>query len=205
MKDEKRQARMAQIEAAAYGLMAEQGFEGTSMLAVAKAAKASNETMYRWYGDKHGLFESMVRANADKVREELNRFHAAERAPLDILRRVAPVLLDMLLGERAIALNRAAASDPSGRLGRAISAGGRETVLPLLQKLMGAAINDGSLRPPKEGDIAALFMSLLVGDRQVRRVIGVMAPPSPREIEAQAQIAMAQFTALCGVSAARAP
>ena len=52
MRDDKKQQRRRQIEAAAYDLLVQYGYDGTSMLAVAKAAKASNETMYRWYGDK---------------------------------------------------------------------------------------------------------------------------------------------------------
>ena len=116
---------------------------------------------------------------------------------MNVLERVAPVLLEMLLGDKAIALNRAAASDPTGVLGKAIAKGGREAVLPLLKKLMIDAINDGSLVPPKDGDIAVLFMHLLVGDQQIRRVIGNAAAPSARAIEVQARTAMAQFVALC--------
>ncbi len=197
MRSEKRDARMREIETAAYGVLAQHGYEGTSMLAVAKAAKASNETMYRWYGDKIGLFESMVRANAARVQTGLAAITAEESQPLDVLNRIAPVLLGMLLGDRAIALNAAAASDPTGTLGKAIVKGGRETVLPLLEKLMRDAINNGSLAPPKDGDIAVLFMHLLVGDQQVRRVIGTMAAPSSRTIEGHARIAMAQFMTLC--------
>ncbi|MGC1495361.1 MAG: TetR/AcrR family transcriptional regulator [Sulfitobacter sp.] len=197
MRSEKRDARMREIETAAYAVMAQHGYDGTSMLAVAKVAKASNETMYRWYGDKVGLFESMVQANAAEVQTSLAAMVATASPPLETLRRIAPVLLTMLLGDRAIALNTAAASDPSGTLGKAIAKGGRDTVLPLLEKLMTDSINDGSLVPPRHGDIAALFMHLLVGDQQIRRVIGTMAAPSVRAIEMQASTAMAQFTALC--------
>ena len=60
--DEARQRREAAIHAAAYALLAEHGYGGTSMLRVARAARASNETLYRWYGGKDGLFTAMVRA-----------------------------------------------------------------------------------------------------------------------------------------------
>ncbi len=197
MRTEKRDARMREIETVAYGLLARQGYEGTSMLAVAKAAKASNETLYRWYGDKNGLFESMIRANATEVQDALAVLTEKQAPPLQILDRIAPALLAMLLGDRAIILNRAAASDPSGALGKAIARGGRETVLPLLQRLMTDAINAGSLAPPPDGDIAALFMHLLVGDQQIRRVIGTIAAPSARAVEGQARTAMARFRRLC--------
>lgn len=197
MRSEKRDARKREIETAAYEVLMRHGYDGTSMLAVAKAAQASNETMYRWYGDKNGLFENMVQANAAEVKIALTMMTDANAPPLEVLERIAPVLLMMLLGDRAIALNRAAASDPTGTLGRAIAKGGREVILPLLQRLMMDAINARTLSPPVEGDIAALFMHLLVGDQQIRRVIGAMAAPAARAVESQAKAAMAQFTTLC--------
>ncbi|MBM1689827.1 TetR/AcrR family transcriptional regulator [Sulfitobacter geojensis] len=204
MREEKRQARKAQIEAEAYALFDELGFEGTSMLAVAKRAKASNETMYRWYGDKHGLFESMVRSNAAQVRTQLAEVVDVPAAPLERLEKVAPVLLGMLLGPRAITLNRAAATDPTGALGQLLAKGGREDVLPLIKDVLLQAVRQGDLQRPKDGEIGALFMHLLVGDQQIRRVIGTMAAPSQDEVTENAKIALAQFTALCA-SATRAP
>ena len=197
MREENRQARMREIEAQAYELFAEAGFEGTSMLAVAKRVKASNETMYRWYGDKNGLFESMVRANAAAVRRALADATKVMASPLEQLAGVAPVLLGMLVSERAILLNRAAASDPTGALGQLLAQGGREDVLPLIERLLQEAIRQGALQEPDGGRISALFLYLLVGDQQVRRVIGTMAEPTEVEVKAQAQRAMVQLCSLC--------
>ena len=198
MKADKRTARMREIEAVAYDLIAAHGFEGTSMLAIAKVAKASNETLYRWYGDKRGLFLSMVQANTQEVRAALDAALQPDADPVAGLRQVAPVLLGMLLGEKAIALNRAAASDPTGALGQALAAGGREEVFPLLQQLLGAAIRQGVVSQPQSGEIGTLFMHLLVGDLQVRRVIGTLPEPSAETVARQAGCAMDQLAALCG-------
>ena len=199
MKEEKKQTRMTEIETEAYALFAQYGFDGTSMLAVAKQAKASNETMYRWYGDKHGLFESMVRRNAAHVRAMLEEAIQDREAPLTALQRLAPVLLKMLLSEKAILLNRAAASDPTGGLGRLLAKSGREDVMPLIASLLQDAVRSGTLKPPKEDDVAALFIRLLVGDQQIRRVIGTLPEPTQGEVTAQARRAIAQFNALCRV------
>lgn len=198
MREEKKQARMAEIETAAYALFAQNGFEGTSMLAVAKQAKASNETMYRWYGDKNGLFDSMVKRNAAHVRTMLGKAIKERVAPLPTLEKLAPVLLSMLLSEKAILLNRAAASDPTGGLGQLLAKSGREDVLPLIEELLQDAIQSDALKPPDDGDIGALFMHLLVGDQQIRRVIGTMAEPTQSDVTAQATRAIRQFVALCG-------
>ena len=197
MRTEKRQARMIEIEAVAYDLFAENGFEGTSMLAIATAAKASNETMYRWYGDKHGLFESMVQHNAAEVRGKLEEATETGAAPMEVLAEVAPVLLGMLLGQRAILLNRAAASDPSGALGRLLAASGRETVLPLIAGVLQDAVARQELRAPEDELLAPLFMRLLVGDQQVRRTIGTLLEPSTTEVRRQANQAIAHLRRLC--------
>ena len=60
MRADTRARRQAQIEEVAYRLLQIRGYAATSMLAVAREASASNETLYRWYGDKNGLFTSMV-------------------------------------------------------------------------------------------------------------------------------------------------
>lgn len=98
MKDELRQERQAEIAEAAYGLLEVHGYGGTSMLQIAKAAKASNETLYRWYGDKDGLFIAMVRDNAREVRQMLEKALEHHDDPLESLSRIAPVFLSMLLG-----------------------------------------------------------------------------------------------------------
>ncbi len=197
MREKKKQARMCEIEAVAYDLLGRKGYESTSMLAVAKAAKASNETMYRWYGDKNGLFLNMVRANAAEVRDALESLVSAGAGPMKTLEKIAPVLLGMLLGDKAIALNRAAAADASGALGVAISTGGRAEVLPLIERVLTDAVRSGALAPPAEGALGPLFMRLLVGDQQIRRAIGALPAPTKAEVEAQAAVAMAQFRRLC--------
>ena len=197
MRTEKRNARMAEIEAAAHALFAVQGFEGTSMLAIAKAAKASNETMYRWYGDKHGLFAQMVKRNAAEVSAALEAARQDEAPPLAVLSRIAPVLLGMLLGEKAILLNRAAASDPSGALGKLLADSGRETVLPLIAEVLDDAVAQGALTRPKDDALPPLFIRLLVGDQQVRRVIGSLVEPTPEEVARQAEVALAHLKRLC--------
>ena len=196
MRDDKRQLRHDAITQAAYALLAEKGYDGTSMLSIAKAAKASNETLYRWYGDKRGLFEAMVRDNAAEVKTMLEAEMSSGGRPIDALRTIAPVLLSMLLGERAILLNRAAASDPSGELGAAIAMGGRDAVQPLI-----AAVIEGieTEVTPQGMSKADLFLGLLIGDAQIRRVLGVMPALPEDQIQARSNAAIAAFLKVLSV------
>ena len=112
-----RQDREDRIEQATYALLAEKGYGSTSMLSIAKRAKCSNETLYNWYGDKVGLIRALVTNNAEQARALLDQALDANGSALDVLERFGPVLLGILLGDKAVALNRAAAADASGELG----------------------------------------------------------------------------------------
>jgi AcrR family transcriptional regulator len=188
MQSSKQEERRVQIEDAAYRMLGEKGYAGTSMLAIARAAKASNETLYNWYGDKKGLMAALVARNTETVRATLAENVSGD--PMDHLARLGPVLLAMVLGPRAVALNRAAAADPSGDLGRAISEGGREVVAPLVTQIMVRAVADGSLQGEPE-DLAQLYLTLLIGDQQIRRVTGAMEAPTPEQNAKRSEEALA--------------
>ncbi|KUF09200.1 TetR/AcrR family transcriptional regulator [Pseudoponticoccus marisrubri] len=175
MTPETKAAREAQIAEAAYALLAEKGLAGMSMLAVARRAKASNETLYRWYGDKAGLFRALIARNAAQVSERLDVMLAAPADKQD-LEAVGAALLDMLLSERAIALNRAAASDASGSLGQVLAEAGRGAVFPRLAALFAREVAADRVTGPA-GAAAALWVDLLVGDWQIRCATGAMARP----------------------------
>jgi AcrR family transcriptional regulator len=190
VKPETRLAREAEIEAAAYDLLAQKGYLGMSMLSVAKRAKCSNETMYNWYGDKLGLVRAMVDRNAADAKAVLSDVGGGEKSAIETLKEFGPVLLTLLLSENAIALNRAAAADPSHELGQALATAGRETVVPLLIQVFECAIEEGAFADSKPSEAADLYLRLLIGDLQIRRVIGRLAVPTETEIKSRADEAM---------------
>ncbi|UWQ17837.1 TetR/AcrR family transcriptional regulator [Jannaschia sp. M317] len=173
MKDTRRKAREAQIEQAAYEVIEAKGYAGTSMLAVARRARASNETLYNWYGDKQGLFRALVQRNAQEVTDHLAQAIAGSEDPADaILVDVGALLLGLVAGQRAVALNRAAAADPTGALGALIAQGGRDTVAPMLGRLIAQVLRRSGPAQVDAAAATALFLDLLIGDLQIRRVIG---------------------------------
>ena len=155
------------------------------MLAVAKAANASNETLYRWYGNKRGLFTALVARNAGQVRRELERaLGDGDEDPAEVLGRFGPMLLAMVTSDRAVLLNRVAAAeaDPSPELGQALAAAGREVVFRLVARLFERI---GTERLPEATDstvAATVYLDLLLGDLQVRRVTGAMPTLSEADI-----------------------
>ncbi|MEM7490997.1 MAG: TetR/AcrR family transcriptional regulator [Pseudomonadota bacterium] len=176
-----RAARRARIEAAAYAVLEARGYAGTSMLAVAKAARASNETLYRWYGDKTGLFAALIAGNAERVRTVLEDAAVDGTDPIATLDTLGPCLLDCLLGDRAVALNRAAAADPTGELGAVLAKTGRDRIAPMIADVLDRLRADGRITYDAPGEAADLYIALLVGDRQIRRVAAHLPPPSEAE------------------------
>lgn len=204
MKSNKRTARRAEIEATAYRLLDEAGVSGLSIRALAKAARASNETLYRWYGDKAGLLAALVAGNTDLVRAAMDKAAARGDGPLEQLREMGPVLLQMVLSDRAIALNRAAAADSSGDLGRAIASGGRETVGPMIGALFARARAAGALPGTDEtGDLIPVYLGLLIGDQQIRRAIGTLPPPSAEDCRRRADWALETILQIARAGPAR--
>ncbi|MEM9330791.1 MAG: TetR/AcrR family transcriptional regulator [Pseudomonadota bacterium] len=180
MREEKRIRRQEQIESAAYKVLEAKGYGGTSMLGIAKQAQASNETLYSWYGDKKGLFRALVTRNAEEVKCHLEEELQSDHDALAILETLGPKLLTLLTGDRAVALNRAAAADSSGELGATLSLAGREAVFPLLEQVLLRAKEEGQLTFKHSGDAVGLYLDLLIGDQQIRRVIGRLPSPSEK-------------------------
>ncbi|MDA7429883.1 TetR/AcrR family transcriptional regulator [Primorskyibacter aestuariivivens] len=172
MKESRRAERREQIESAAYALLIERGYAGTSMLEIAKRARASNETLYRWYGDKPGLFAAMIRSNAEKGLRALSGTLDTHAELEPRLHAFGAALLGGILSDQAIALNRAAAADSSGELGAALARHGRDAVMPVLAAELGGLTGFDT-----EEEAAETFVALLIGDLQIRRVIGQMAAP----------------------------
>ncbi len=198
MRAESRAKRQEEIETAAYELLERNGYAGTSMQGIARLAKASNETLYNWYGDKQGLFKALVTRNAAEVKGLLKRELSSERDALIILGLLGPRLLALLLGERAIALNRAAAADASGVLGAALAEAGRDSVLPLLVRVLERARDAGQLSFERSDQAAVLYLNLLVGDLQIRRVIGTARPPTLDFCRDRSESAVSYFQKLLG-------
>ncbi|MGI6855041.1 TetR/AcrR family transcriptional regulator [Mesorhizobium sp. 1B3] len=190
--------RRKRIEDAAYAVLCESGYKSTSLLSVARQASASNETLYNWYGNKQGLFRSLIEENAREARKLLSDALTEAHDPLATVWALGPILLALVTSNRAVALNRAAAADvaETHSLGPSISELGRETIRPLLSELLGRAAHEGLIACTDPDHAVDIYFRLLIGDLQIRRVIGVLPELTPTEIEERAEGAMILFVRL---------
>ncbi len=198
--------RRAAIEAAAYEVLAEKGYKAASMLEIAKRAGASNETLYKWYGNKQGLFRALVEANAREASRRLDAYldHSVGSA-LDTLEDVGVALLTTLTGDRAVALNRAAAGDvhDTGSLGPALATFGRKAVMIRLAALFRHARALGEINVRDAEEAAETWLSLLVGDLQIRRVTGAIGPLETAAAKTRSAEARRAVVSLYGQSTSR--
>lgn len=179
-------------------VLAERGYRDASMLEIARRASASKETLYAWFGDKRGLFEAVIRRNAQVVQTVLAR-HLEGNAPAErVLMDFGHALLELLLGNSAVAINRAAISearsDPS--LAQTLASAGREATLPAFIRFLELHQERGALRIEAPSEAAEDFLGLLLGDTQVRRLLGLLSAPRKAQIEARAAHATHTFLRL---------
>ena len=185
----------------ALAVLAERGYRDASMREIARRAHASKETLYSWFGDKSGLFEQLVSWQAGRLDEAL----AGSLEPdgddaKTVLRTFAVEVLRLLLGERAVIINRVAISefpaDPA--FARILTSRGRGSVVPKLERYLEAQRARGRLRFHDAEYAAEVLVGLVVGDQQVRRLLGSLPELGPAQAEERAELAVNAFLTLFG-------
>ncbi|WP_292548916.1 TetR/AcrR family transcriptional regulator C-terminal domain-containing protein [Mesorhizobium sp.] len=77
------------------------------------------------------------------------------------------------------------------------AAGGRDSVFPLIEKLIQRGLERSALTAPSARMAADWFLNLLIGDLQIRRVIGTLPVPSDKDIRSRVAAAVSAFRKLC--------
>jgi AcrR family transcriptional regulator len=193
--------RREEILKVALSVLAERGYRGASMREIAERARASKETLYAWFGNKRGLFEELVGWQAERVDAVIApSLERDSDDPSVVLRGFALELQRLLLGERAVVINRAAiseaASDPT--FARILAARGRGSVVPKLERYLEGQRERGHLAFEEAQVAIDALIGLAVGDQQVRRLLGVLSMPGTEEMETRAERATGQFLTLFG-------
>jgi AcrR family transcriptional regulator len=185
---------------AAFALLVERGYQGTTMGAVAERAGSSKETLYAWFTSKQGLFAALVRRQA----EAANRAAAAAldarpgADPAETLTGLATNLLGLLLGERSVAINRAAMAEPDGELAAVLLAEGRHRTGPIVEAYLARLAAEGRIRVDDPAEAFQLLYGLVLRDLQIRVLLGE-APPRKAALAAQARTAVDRFLSLTAV------
>jgi len=195
-----RDRRRDEILDAATDVLSRRGYRDTTMLEVARRASASKETLYSWFGDKRGLFEAIIKRNAEGVQATLDEQLVDDRPVAEVLTAFGGALARLLLGDGAVALDRAAisaaASEPE--LARLLTACGRDATLPRFMAYLERERSRGTLAFDDANQAAQDFLGLLFGDMQIRRLLGVVSIPDGSIIDARTGCATTRFLQLYG-------
>ena len=188
---------------ATFELLVERGYQGTTMAGVAERAGSSKETLYAWFGSKQGLFTALIRRQAEAANQAVAAALDGDGAgsdPAATLTAFATNLLRLLLGERSVALNRAAIADlggrePGGELAAVLLAQGRHRTGPVVEDYLARLAAAGHLRIDDPAEAFRLLYGLVIQDLQIRVLLGE-PPPRPGALATQARVAVERFLVL---------
>lgn len=194
-------SRQQEVLDAALALLKERG-EAPTMNAVAERASCSKETLYKWFGGREGLLTATVQRQASGVRALPAPEGGFDGETLRTsLSEFARNWLRTLTGETSVALNRLAVGE-AGRDGRALGGivleNGPLAMQRRLEPLLEAGRRAGLLAFADGREAFRTFFGLVVGDTQIRLLLGDGRRPDEAEIDEHAAAATAQFFALFG-------
>lgn len=192
-------ARQREVLDAALSILVD-GRAQLTMASVADRASCSKETLYKWFGGRDGLLTATVQWQAAKVRAvpvppegfRLETFRAS-------LEHFARDWLETIAGPTSVALNRLAigeASEAGGTLGRIVLDNGPLAMRRRLMPVLEAGRAAGLVAFESGDDAFRTFFGLVVGDRQIRLLLGEAGPASQGSDAADAARAAAQFLVL---------
>ncbi len=94
--------RTREILAAARRLMQSRGVEAVTMEEVAAAAGVAKGTIYLYFQGKENLVQALISQVGEQILADIEAVEQERGAPLEKVQRVASILLDYLMRERAL-------------------------------------------------------------------------------------------------------
>jgi AcrR family transcriptional regulator len=167
-------AHRARVLAAARECLIDHGYERTTMLAIARRSGSSKETLYRWFGDKAGLFRTLIEAEGARTVEGLRHSLTGDGDPEDVLTEFAIRLLTLLTDDWSLTANRAAMSSPE--LAGFVLAHGRHAVGPEVERYLAALHTRRRLVVPDPAAAFTELYGLVIRDTQIRTLLGERRP-----------------------------
>jgi len=183
--------RQREVLAVVLDLMVEAG-DGFSMAAVCRRASCSKQTLYQWFGDRDGLLTATVQWQAAKVAmPELARENLTLQSWRNGLQAFANNWLVVITGEVSAALNRLAishAGSGKSRLGEIVLNNGPIEMSRRLRPMFELGREEGLIDFPNTDAALRTFFGLVVGDWQIRKLLGEKTRPSAKGIQTMATL-----------------
>jgi TetR/AcrR family transcriptional regulator, mexJK operon transcriptional repressor len=187
--------RRLEIVAVAEQVFLESGFAATTMDAVARAAGASKETLYRHFGRKEDLFAEVVSNRARLLRERLDADFDRPNAMAAVLRDLGVNLLTHMSKPEVLCLLRIVIAEAprDKKLGDIFFTHGPERTRIRLAEYLEAAGRRGEFRG-NPSLAATIFLSAIIGSQHLLRLTVSDPPPlSSEEIVERVHEVVAMF------------
>ena len=178
---------------AALAEIRDNGFERLTMSGVAARAGSSKESLYVWFGSKEGLVAEVIRRQSARTNTAVESALTMNQPAREVLVGIATNLLNVLLSDTSLALNRAAMFSPA--LAAILLQHGRHTTGPLIERYLARLHRDGLMQFEDPAEAFRLFYGLTIQDTQIRALLGE-PPPNAAERSRMARSAVSRFIAL---------
>jgi len=168
-------------------LLVEQGNMAFSMNALARQASASKETLYRHFGNKQGLFEAIVGANADQAGLLQDFLADNPDDPHGFLVQFGETLLQFLMSPGSIVINRIVIAEATStpELAAILESHGRQRVARAIGEQFACYQSQG-LISERAACSLNIFLGLLLQDSQIKVLDGSIPPLTTDEIRERA-------------------
>lgn len=168
----------SRILAAAKPIFFREGFEATSIEAIASAASVSKKTIYTRFDSKEDLFEAVVVRNIEDNVPMVERAAAEDGPVAERLLRIATVTLDIALTPDCIAMRRIIVSEAarSPAFARRLHDDGVARVIPLIERCLEDGNASGEIAVGDVRNVADLFLGLAIRGFVEKAELGLEGP-----------------------------
>jgi AcrR family transcriptional regulator len=170
------------------------GFAGTSINVMAKAASISKESIYRYFRSKEELFEAVIDRQLNMYQKRMSKVEAEYHAvPLaEALERVAETVLEAVNHQRSMQVRQIVFSETprSPELGAHYYAIGPQMAYTQLERILNEHADKLILEPAK---LSRYFLAMVSHDITLRRQCGILKPLTRAQLKKLAQEVVADF------------
>ena len=186
--------RTAILEAAAQ-VFFEQGYAATSIDAIIERIGGSKRNIYSEFGNKEGLFTTLVSESADAALSALSVEQFSGKDLSEILLEFGRRLLEIYMSPRLIGVYRSIMSEAIRfpELAKAFYQKGPGRASDRLAEVLEGARDRGEIQLDDCHWAADHFVSMFRDNLHLRVVLGLRPPPSPAEAEAAVTFAIGIF------------
>ncbi|MGI9365689.1 MAG: TetR/AcrR family transcriptional regulator [Rhizobiaceae bacterium] len=167
---------------------------------IAGEARCSKETLYSWFGDRDGIMIALANEQARGMREAMqDRFDNTRGSLESRLKSCATLLLDIMTGDAALAVNRVAMAQAcmeDTRMGEVVMADWNQQVAQPFYAIFQQGNDSGELAVHSPQEAFDNLIGLLVGDRQRRLLLGEDMRPDPTTMKSIAGKAIQRWLIL---------